>query len=288
MLTSQIKHICLKSQILKTGFFSFWLRSESWHAALISKCLSILALYNSVVHLCCDNVGCKWAWLCSTAANCTQHAKIHDLSTATVKWQTKLVLLWIVNCTALTVPPSAVYITMHMTWYNNTVQIGLILMQTDPPLLFQRNSSTHNSVVTEKKAEEWMIAVFIKAVPVCIWTSWEGLAEGQRWTIFGYWREIMGAYKSRHENPNKSSCAISLYRFLCRSLEEVSKNGQNLCVIYTHTHNVLQCVVIPEVLHKGDVDTMKSRNSEFQTCDKCSNICRQQAVSIGQSQRIYS
>lgn len=51
----------------------------------------------------------------------------------------------------------------------------------------------------------------MRAVPVCIWTSWAGLAKGQRWTIFGYGREIMGLYRSRHECTNKSRRAISLY-----------------------------------------------------------------------------
>lgn len=42
--------------------------------------------------------------------------KIHVISTATVKWQTKLVLLWIVNGGAAQTP-SAVYITTHVTGY---------------------------------------------------------------------------------------------------------------------------------------------------------------------------
>lgn len=192
-----------------------------------------------MVHLCNDNVWWKWAWLCSTAANCTQHAKINFISTATVKWQTKLVLLWIVNLAARTVLPSAVYITMYMTGYNNTVQIELIFMQTDLLFVFQWKRSKLNSIATEKKAKERMIVVFMRAVPACIWTGWEGLAEGQRWTIFGYGREVMGLYRSRHENTNKSSCAIShSHWFFCRSLEEVSKNDQNLCVIYTNTHTM--------------------------------------------------
>lgn len=176
--------------------------------------------------------------------------------------KTKLVLLLIVNCTARTVLPSAVYITMHMTGYNNTVQTDLILMQTDQLFLFQWKRSKPNSIAKGKKAEEQMIVVFMRAVPACIWTGWEGLAEGQHWTIFGYGREIMGLYRSRHENTNKSSCAISLYWFFCRSLGEVSKNDQNLCVIYTNTHT--QCAPIPEVLYKEDVDTMNSsHNSEL-------------------------
>ncbi len=192
-----------------------------------------------MVHLCNDNVWWKWAWLCSTAANCTQHAKIHFISTATVKWQTKLVLLWIVNLAARTVLPSAVYITMHMTGYNNTVQVDLILMQTDLLFVFQWKRSKLHSIATEKKTEERMIVVFMRAVPACIWTGWEGLAEGWPWTIFGYGREIMGLYRSRHENTNKSSCAISCsHWFFCRSLEEVLKNDQNLCVIYTNTHTM--------------------------------------------------
>ncbi len=86
--------------------------------------------------------------------------KKHFISMATVKWQTKLVLLWIVNLAASTVLPSAVYITMHMTGYN-TVQIDLILMQTDVLFVFQWKRSKLNYIATEKKAEERMIVVFI-------------------------------------------------------------------------------------------------------------------------------
>ncbi len=118
--------------------------------------------------------------------------KKHFISTATVKWQTKLVLLWIVNLAASTVLPSAVYITMHMTGYN-TVQIDLILMQTDVLFVFQWKRSKLNYIATEKKAEEQMIVVFISPSGISqdffqIFVAWKdwfccGLSQNVRWYL---------------------------------------------------------------------------------------------------------
>jgi len=131
---------------------------------------------------------------------------------------------------------------------------------------FLKNSSKFYSSTAKEKADGKTV-VFMRAVPVCIWTSWEVLAEGQRWTIFGYGREIIGPYRSRHENTNKSICAI------WRKCWRMSRTS--VCFTQTHIqYNVLQCDTIPEVLFTGVVKTNSSHNSELQACDKCFKICR--------------
>lgn len=43
----------------------------------------------------------------------------------------------------------------------------------------------------------------------------------------------------------------------------VEEWAEPLCDLHRHTYNVLQCDPIPEVLHKGDVETKLSHNSEL-------------------------